>query len=1212
MIPRHNRILAVIVAVLLMMSVIAQKGRTAGAQTATEPAVPTNRGRPAPQLPMVGDPNELVGVTLILKAPSAAEATRTTQRDRLPGAVASATGQRAQADAKAQQDRVAADIQGKAPGSHRGNGSAILVNRITMAVPRKDLGRLRDTEGVAAVYPEHLYYSAMDHIYDQVGAPRAARLVEGMPNAGAGMKIAILDTGVDHTSPFLNATPNGPAQPGFTRTPPAGFPKTTSGNEKLVSNKVIVSKDFCDPRINTSSTAPCHPSAQDNVSGHGTHVAGIAAGNYGAVTTVPGSTTPTGTMTGIAPAAWIGNYQVLDRGGLPGEYKGPSGSSSEIAAGIEAAVLDGMDILNVSLGGGGDRNDVAALMVEKAVQAGATVVIAAGNEGPGTVQIGSPGAAPSAITVAASTSTRSNPGYVAEFSNRGPNRDDTFKPDVAAPGTFVLSSASTQVPNPSTTGYSIHSGTSMATPVVSGGAAILKAQHPTWTPGVIKSVLQNTGTPLKSGTRRAGTWEVGGGQINLPAANSAALAASPSALAFGRHNQATEPVTTTTTKVTITDLVNTARRYAITVEPDPGTPNPGLSVATTSVAVDAGGTATLDVSLRPSASVAEGTSTFFSGKVRLTAADTPDITIPYMFRQVNVPVRPYQVLLVDDNGLERAGANWDLPSSSPLQNPSSRLFNEIRATNRQALYWNRLYLGEPELADLEAAGLVVWSHLATRKEFNVNSNLFTFSETNVAMLDTFLGRGGRINIIGELTAEMAYFSYLGENGVSDNKDLFLQFFRDRLGIDVRKGIEAQPPCTTNNRVTGQHDEVTNTNWFGSLGPISLTNPLLARDNLWPTNNGRTSYKAADGVGVGVITNTPLVMTPDGVTPASTSRVATESFSAYGATGASGAQIRDRVLDWLEDTVVVQPSAESTDLVVTLTGGGSSSAGAEMAYYRIDWGDGSGIQNAGPEPVGHRYGGPGSYRVRVEATDAAGHRGVGETVARVPGPLDPVVGTTLAVGSTLRAGQTITSPNGTFHLTMQPDGNLVLYHGATAVWHTWTFGRPGARATLQSDGNLVVYDPDGSALWHASTYGSGVDKLVLQDDSNLVLYTPGNGPGWSRVTGQTGRSGFLLRPGQLLNPGSFITSPSGVYRLTMQQDGNLVFYEGERALWHTWSWTSPDAYATVRADGNFVVVRDGSVLWQSNTAGTTPHSLDAQNDSNLVLYSTAGPLWWRWK
>lgn len=98
--------------------------------------------------------------------------------------------------------------------------------------------------------------------------------------------------------------------------------------------------------------------------------------------------------------------------------------------------------------------------------------------------------------------------------------------------------------------------------------------------------------------------------------------------------------------------------------------------------------------------------------------------------------------------------------------------------------------------------------------------------------------------------------------------------------------------------------------------------------------------------------------------------------------------------------------------------------------------------------------------------------------------------TMTAGAWLLPGQYLHDASGAHVLTMQGDGNLVLYRRGVARWSSGTWGRPGARAVLQGDGNVVVYDLNGVARWSSRTNGSGAsDRLVMQTDGNLVLYGP---------------------------------------------------------------------------------------------------------------------------
>jgi len=108
-----------------------------------------------------------------------------------------------------------------------------------------------------------------------------------------------------------------------------------------------------------------------------------------------------------------------------------------------------------------------------------------------------------------------------------------------------------------------------------------------------------------------------------------------------------------------------------------------------------------------------------------------------------------------------------------------------------------------------------------------------------------------------------------------------------------------------------------------------------------------------------------------------------------------------------------------------------------------------------------------------------------------------LGDTLTAGKKLVKGESLTSKNGAYTLTLQDDGNLVLASRGKAIWASGTNGKDVVRAEVQSDGNFVLYTAD-KPVWHTDTKGKKDVKLVLQDDRNLVLYAA-DGAAWSTKT-----------------------------------------------------------------------------------------------------------------
>jgi subtilisin family serine protease len=257
----------------------------------------------------------------------------------------------------------------------------IVLDGFAVQLPERKLPQLAKLHFVTKIYPSVAYFATDDTSTQVIGAQS---FTAATGDAGQGMKIGIVDTGIDPTNPFL--APDGLSYP-------AGFPR---GDTKLTTPKVIVARDFPVPGATGASLK-----AFDAAEPHGTHVAGIAAGDAG--TTAPaGPDHPHATnLTGVAPKAWIGSYRVFN---IPTPL-GDQGDTPEIIKAFESAVSDGMNVINFS-GGGPEIDPVNDAMIEtvhNTVLAGVVPVIAAGNDredyGLGTVD--SPGTAPDAITVAA-------------------------------------------------------------------------------------------------------------------------------------------------------------------------------------------------------------------------------------------------------------------------------------------------------------------------------------------------------------------------------------------------------------------------------------------------------------------------------------------------------------------------------------------------------------------------------------------------------------------------------------------------------------------------------------------------------------------------------------------------------------------------------------------------------------------------------------------
>jgi minor extracellular serine protease Vpr len=286
----------------------------------------------------------------------------------------------------AEQRTAAAQLLRTIPQARIGWRYQVVLDGFTVSLPARKLPRLAQLSFVRRIYPSVRYHLLTDKSPGVIGADELHAATGAF---GDGVKIGIVDDGVDPTNPFLQ--PDG-------LTYPPGFPR---GGKKWTSPKVIVARAFPGP----NSGRPGRLAVDRSASFHATHVAGIAAGDSG--TCSPGGLDhpPTCGLSGVAPHAYLGSYRVFN---VPTPI-GQIANSPEIAAAFESAVRDGMDIINFS-GGGAETepaNDVLIDAVHNVALAGVVPVISAGNDredfGMGTV--GSPGSAPDAITVAAVTNT---------------------------------------------------------------------------------------------------------------------------------------------------------------------------------------------------------------------------------------------------------------------------------------------------------------------------------------------------------------------------------------------------------------------------------------------------------------------------------------------------------------------------------------------------------------------------------------------------------------------------------------------------------------------------------------------------------------------------------------------------------------------------------------------------------------------------------------
>ena len=329
------------------------------------------------------------------------------------------------------------------------------INAVSVEIPKEKLVKLAGNNMIGSI--------SEDAIVSKTPIPKRPRAVSascgnfeedmerifGSTERGKGVGVAVIDTGV---SPHYDLIK----------------PK----------NRIVAFKDLLS-----------HKELPYDDDGHGTHVAGIIAGN--------GYTSCK--YMGTAPCANIIAIKALDDSG--------NGTESDILAALQWIVNNGqyfnIRVINLSLGIKVEPpydDDPLIKGANAAVRYGYSVITAAGNNGPGKCTINSPGTSPLVITVGAADLAHSENGNikVANFSSRGPTLAGDSKPDLVAPGVDIYS---LDGKNPK--GYTVQSGTSMAAPVVSGVAACLYAMRPNLTPAQVKQILVQDALPLKKEDRYA-------------------------------------------------------------------------------------------------------------------------------------------------------------------------------------------------------------------------------------------------------------------------------------------------------------------------------------------------------------------------------------------------------------------------------------------------------------------------------------------------------------------------------------------------------------------------------------------------------------------------------------------------------------------------------------------------------------------------------------
>jgi subtilisin family serine protease len=263
-------------------------------------------------------------------------------------------------------------------------------------ISKSALDKLANLSTVKAVYPDVIHHAQMDASLDLIGAIETWEQFGGKETAGAGVKVAIVDSGIRPENPLFSGE-------NFTAPDAATLPTDDycSEVEDFCNNKLIVARAA--EIVEGFDVVEEEYESPLGFNGHGTHVAGTAVGNYGVMAERDGAEAE---ISGVAPAAYLMVYKGLYA--TPANPASSSGASSMLLSMLEASLEDGADIVNNSWGGGagGMPSSFYAGVFEAMNDAGVVTVFAAGNDGPGDTTIGCPGCDDNVITVANTTTGR--------------------------------------------------------------------------------------------------------------------------------------------------------------------------------------------------------------------------------------------------------------------------------------------------------------------------------------------------------------------------------------------------------------------------------------------------------------------------------------------------------------------------------------------------------------------------------------------------------------------------------------------------------------------------------------------------------------------------------------------------------------------------------------------------------------------------------------
>jgi subtilisin family serine protease len=251
---------------------------------------------------------------------------------------------------------------------------------VSVVLPRERVKELLGLPGVKAVYPDVLLSLDTDRSPEFIGAPALWARLGGQGKAGQGVVVGVLDSGIWPESPSVRDDGTFPPPPAKWTGTACEFGSAVAGDVPFACDNKLLGARRMMQTFDVLGPAPLpgeFPSARDN-NGHGSHTATTAAGNGNVAAEFQG--VPLGVVSGVAPRAHLAAYKVCFTRAVTGVG---SCYTSDSAAAVEQAILDGVDVINFSIGGGSaPYSDPVSLAFLDAYAAGVFVAASAGNAGP--------------------------------------------------------------------------------------------------------------------------------------------------------------------------------------------------------------------------------------------------------------------------------------------------------------------------------------------------------------------------------------------------------------------------------------------------------------------------------------------------------------------------------------------------------------------------------------------------------------------------------------------------------------------------------------------------------------------------------------------------------------------------------------------------------------------------------------------------------------